>query len=123
MPAKVEHWANHREPVASGQGRERHRGSSDRRIGPHAISLRLWRGGVSVASAAAPGAAETYAQREEVRRHHQATELNGIKNERYIRAISHGFCNRCHERIGTIDHIRGYDQDGRELQNYGELRC
>jgi hypothetical protein len=58
MPAKVEHWANHREPVASGQGRERHRGSSDRRIGPHAISLRLWRGGVSGASAAAPGAAE-----------------------------------------------------------------
>jgi hypothetical protein len=32
MPAKVEHWANHREPAASGQARERHRGPSDRRI-------------------------------------------------------------------------------------------
>jgi hypothetical protein len=42
MPAKVEHWANHREPAASGQGRERHRGPSDRRIGPHAISLLSW---------------------------------------------------------------------------------
>src|SRR6516225_3444494 len=75
MPAKVEHWANHREPVASGQGRERHRGSSDRRIGPHAISLRLWRGGVSGASAAAPGAAEAHAQRAQVRGHREATQL------------------------------------------------